>query len=93
MLGELAEDADQPVAAVQRHRADVDRQAPAGLVEEHDLGIRDVGRSGDLLREDLTCAPRVLGHDHRRELPAADVAEEPLRGRVRSSGSRRSVDQ
>jgi hypothetical protein len=55
MVYGLAEDSDHMSAAVEWNRADLDRHSIAVRVEEHDLCVRDCGRTGHLLREQLAC--------------------------------------
>src|SRR5204862_7836161 len=78
-IGKLAEDTDASVALHQGDRADVDADPFAVSAQEHGLGVGDLRGPGDLAREFLAGAPRVLGGDNRRELSPADIADEPLR--------------
>src|SRR6478609_8085257 len=74
---DLAEDADHMVAPGQRHRADLDRDAAALLVYEHERAVGGLGVAEHPAGEMLPRPPGLLVGDDRRELAALDVADEP----------------
>ena len=75
-VGDLPEDADDVVARDERHRAELDRDAIAFVVDDHDRGVGDLGGGEDLAGEQLPRATRLLGRNDRGELAADDVADE-----------------
>jgi hypothetical protein len=92
MMDELAEDPDDPLAAHQRHGAHLDgHPLPLGI-DVHELGVRHRHRSRHLLREQLPRGAAILGRDHRCELPAPDVADDPERGGIEPADHARGVD-
>ena len=60
-VDELAEDADDLAAGIQRDRADLDIDPVAVLLDEYDLRVGDLGGTGDLLREHLARTAALLG--------------------------------
>lgn len=79
---DLAEDADHVPAAAKWNRADLDGHSLAIRVEEHALVVRAVRGSDKVPGEDLPRSARFLWCDDGRELAAANVSHELLRGRV-----------
>ena len=74
---DLAEDADHMVARGQRHRADLNRDAAALLVYEHERAVGGLGVAEHPASECFTGPPGLLVGDDRSELAALDVADQP----------------
>ena len=87
---DLPEDADDVLAAQQRHRTDLDLDPLAAGVDEREAGVGDRRRPDDLAGEVLPRAPRVLRCDDGGELSPLDIADDPLRGRVDPADDPRS---
>jgi hypothetical protein len=77
---------------VQRHRAHLDTNAFAVLVDQHDAGVGDVRSPDDLSREQFTRSSSLLGRHDRDELAAANVADDPPAGLVHPADDSTSVD-
>jgi hypothetical protein len=92
LVAELAEDADHVASLQEGHGAHLDGHAFAVPVEEHDLGVRHRGCSGDLPREHLAGAAPCLRRADGAELTAANVADDLQRGRVDPTNHPRRVD-
>jgi hypothetical protein len=91
-IGQLSEHADETVALHQGHGADVDADTAAVRAEKNDMRIRHLLGAGDLPREMLARSAGVLRRYDRRELPAADVADEAARCRIDPADDTRRVD-
>jgi hypothetical protein len=66
-------------------------RSPLGI-DKHEIGVRHGHRTRHLLREQLEREAAILGRDHRRELPAPDVADDPERGGIEPADHARGVD-
>ena len=86
------EHADHPFTAHQRHGADLHCH-PRAAGGNQDAG-RLRGRDGaeHLAREQLACAPAVLGRDDGGEEATANIAEKPLGGRIDPPDDSRPVE-
>ncbi len=80
--GQKPEDADHALAAHQRHGADLQRDAGSVGRDEDPARLGRRGRAEHLAGEELPRPRPILRADNRREVPAADVAEEALGRRV-----------
>jgi hypothetical protein len=89
---DLAEDAHDVVAMVDRHRADLGGDPSAVRRQQDHGGVRDLGAADDLAREQLPRAPRRLGRDDGGELAPPDVADDVLCRAVQPADHSRRVD-
>src|SRR5262249_44428648 len=76
-----------------RDGGDLDADVVAGAVQDHDAGVGHRGRPDDLPREELTCSPRVLGRDDRRELAAGDLTDDATAGWIDPADDAVRIDQ
>src|SRR5262249_46509853 len=88
-----AEHADDPVALVERTRADLDLDALAILADHDHRGLGRRPRPHHLAQEGLLGLARLLRDDERRLLPSADVADETLRGGIDPADDPEPVDR
>jgi hypothetical protein len=89
---EQPEDADHPFTAHEPHRADLHRHARAGGRNQGAARICGRGGAEQLPREQLACAPAVLGRDDGREPATANVADKPLGCRIDPADDSRRVE-
>src|SRR6266566_3523776 len=77
---DLAEDADDLAAGVERHGAELDLDPVTVRVDEDALHIGHLGAPNDLLREQLTRATGLFRRADGRVLPAAHIADKLASG-------------
>ncbi len=80
--GQQPEDADHTLSADQGNRAHLQREPGSVGRDEDRVGLGRRGRAEHLACEELLRPCPVLQADNRREVPAANVAEEALGRRV-----------
>lgn len=90
---DLAKDAYHPLAADQRHRAHLHREATARAVDENDRRVGRVGTPEQLAREHLPGPSCVLRGDDGGELPPVDVADQAPARRIQPADDSGRVDQ
>ena len=89
---DLPEDTDDPLAVLERHRAELDIHPRAGG-RNQDAGRLGGRRSTEhLARERLAGSVAVLGCNDRGEVATTNIAEEPLGGRVDPADDSRCVE-
>jgi hypothetical protein len=91
-LDDLPEDPDHVMAAHEAHRADLHADSITGGVDEDGVDVRHPHLPREVALEDLARAAALLARNHRRELAAAHVADDPLGGRVDPPDDARGVD-